>query len=115
MGCSIGATPPIHHPARGWIDVRPRSYATVRNRVPTPFRRDVSWRAERPGIQVAVRFAGSAWVAVSAIRTIGLTKRYRSVPVVDRVDLSVEPGEVYGFLGPNGAGKTTTMRMLLGL
>jgi ABC-2 type transport system ATP-binding protein len=34
---------------------------------------------------------------------------------VDRLDLSVESGQVFGFLGPNGAGKTTTMRMLLGL
>ena len=34
---------------------------------------------------------------------------------VDDVDLTVEPGDVYGYLGPNGAGKTTSLRMLLGL
>ncbi len=34
---------------------------------------------------------------------------------VDRVDLAVPRGSVYGFLGPNGSGKTTTIRMLLGL
>lgn len=34
---------------------------------------------------------------------------------VDRLDLGVAAGEVYGFLGPNGAGKTTTIRLLLGL
>jgi ABC-2 type transport system ATP-binding protein len=51
----------------------------------------------------------------AAIRTEGLTKRYRGVAAVDSLDLTVMPGEVYGFLGPNGAGKTTTMRMLLGL
>jgi ABC-2 type transport system ATP-binding protein len=45
----------------------------------------------------------------------GLEKRYDHVVAVDRVDLTVEPGDVYGFLGPNGAGKTTTLRMLLGL
>jgi ABC-2 type transport system ATP-binding protein len=31
---------------------------------------------------------------------------------VDRVDLSIAPGEMYGLLGPNGAGKTTTIRMI---
>jgi ABC-2 type transport system ATP-binding protein len=45
----------------------------------------------------------------------GLVKRYGERNAVDRVDLTVESGDVYGFLGPNGAGKTTTLRMLLGL
>ena len=53
--------------------------------------------------------------ADAAIDTAGLTKSYRGVAVVDSLDLTVLPGDVYGFLGPNGAGKTTTMRMLLGL
>ena len=50
-----------------------------------------------------------------AIRTEGLTKRYGSTVALDALDLTVEPGEVYGYLGPNGAGKTTTIRLLLGL
>lgn len=50
-----------------------------------------------------------------AIRTDGLTKQYRNVPVVEQVSLAVEPRQVYGLLGPNGAGKSTTMKMLLGL
>ena len=49
------------------------------------------------------------------VRARGLVKRYKEVLAVDHVDLTVLPGEVYGFLGPNGAGKTTTLRMLLGL
>ena len=50
------------------------------------------------------------------IRTVGLTKRYaNNITAVDRLDLEVEHGEVFGFLGLNGAGKTTTLRMLLGL
>jgi ABC-2 type transport system ATP-binding protein len=49
------------------------------------------------------------------IEARALVKRYRDVPAVDSVDLTVRPGDVYGFLGPNGAGKTTTLRMLLGL
>ena len=50
-----------------------------------------------------------------AIRTIGLTKRYRSTLALSDLELAVAPGEVYGYLGPNGAGKTTTIRLLLGL
>ena len=49
------------------------------------------------------------------IETRGLTKRYKERAVVDRIELRVERGEIYGFLGLNGAGKTTTIRMLMGL
>src|SRR5260370_22346161 len=50
------------------------------------------------------------------IETQGLSKVYgKTITAVDRLDLAVYRGEVYGFLGPNGAGKTTTIRMLLGL
>jgi ABC-2 type transport system ATP-binding protein len=45
----------------------------------------------------------------------GLTRRFGSVTAVDRLDLEVPQGSVYGFLGPNGSGKTTTIRMLCGL
>jgi ABC-2 type transport system ATP-binding protein len=45
----------------------------------------------------------------------GLVKRYGEIVAVDHVDLTVEPGDVYGYLGPNGAGKTTSLRMMLGL
>ncbi len=50
-----------------------------------------------------------------AIQTHGLTKTYGTVCAVDRVDLRVRQGEIYGFLGLNGAGKTTTIRTLLGM
>src|SRR5580765_7333846 len=55
------------------------------------------------------------------IRATGLAKVYRSrfgkrrIAALDGVDLSVEPGQVFGLLGPNGAGKTTTVKILLGL
>ena len=49
------------------------------------------------------------------IEVRGLVKRYGELTAVDRVDLTVRPGDVYGYLGPNGAGKTTSLRMLLGL
>ena len=51
----------------------------------------------------------------SAIKAVGLSKRYGELAAVDGLDLTVERGELFGFLGPNGAGKTTTIRMALGL
>jgi ABC-2 type transport system ATP-binding protein len=51
----------------------------------------------------------------AAIVTDKLTKRFGSFTALDRLDLEVKRGEVFGFLGPNGAGKSTTLRLLLGL
>ena len=46
----------------------------------------------------------------------GLSKRFgKDVLAVDRLDLTVEEGQIFGLLGPNGAGKTSTLRMLVGL
>lgn len=45
----------------------------------------------------------------------GLTRRFGELTAVDKLDLHIEQGEVFGFLGPNGAGKTTTVRMLAAL
>jgi len=50
-----------------------------------------------------------------AIETVELTKKYDSFIAVDKLNLRIEKGEVFGFLGPNGAGKTTAILMLLGL
>jgi ABC-2 type transport system ATP-binding protein len=50
-----------------------------------------------------------------AIEAHGLTKRFGDVLALDRLDLAVPAGSVFGFLGPNGAGKTTTLRILAGL
>lgn len=44
-----------------------------------------------------------------------LTKRYGSQTAVNRLNLTIGEGEVFGFLGPNGAGKTTSILMFLGL
>lgn len=61
-------------------------------------------------------FGGAASGRGAVIATRGLTKRYRGGQLaVDRLDLTVPRGSVFGFLGPNGSGKTTTIRMLLGL
>jgi ABC-type multidrug transport system ATPase subunit len=57
----------------------------------------------------------SASADAPPVVTSGLTKRFRHQVAVDRINLEVPDGSVYGFLGPNGSGKTTTIRMLLGL
>ena len=45
----------------------------------------------------------------------GITKKYGDFRAVDRLNLSVKKGEIYGFLGPNGAGKTTTIKIIAGV
>jgi ribosome-dependent ATPase len=50
-----------------------------------------------------------------AIEAHGLTQRFGAFTAVDRVTLSIERGEIFGFLGSNGCGKSTTMKMLTGL
>jgi len=51
---------------------------------------------------------------VQAIQIEGLTKLYKNGRGVNKIDLTVPQGSVFGFLGPNGAGKTTLIRTLLG-
>jgi ABC-2 type transport system ATP-binding protein len=66
-------------------------------------------------IATAAPATGAAATADAAIVARGLTKHYGTVLAVDRLDLDVPAGSVFGFLGPNGAGKTTTLRLLTGL
>ncbi len=49
------------------------------------------------------------------LQTQLLTKRYRRHVVVDKLSMTVERSDIFGFLGQNGAGKSTTLRMALGL
>ncbi|HIK45326.1 MAG TPA: ABC transporter ATP-binding protein [Leptolyngbyaceae cyanobacterium M65_K2018_010] len=44
-----------------------------------------------------------------------LCKRYGPTPVLQHLNLALQPGEIYGLLGPNGAGKTTTINIICGL
>ncbi len=47
------------------------------------------------------------------VRTIDLSKRFRKTVVLDRFNMAVPEGSVYGLVGPNGAGKTTTLQILM--
>jgi ABC-2 type transport system ATP-binding protein len=50
-----------------------------------------------------------------AVHTTSLTRRFGEFTAVNHVNLTVAPGQFFGFLGPNGAGKSTTIKMLTGL
>lgn len=52
---------------------------------------------------------------MSLVEIKGLTKKFHHFTALDKIDLNLNEGEIYGFIGPNGAGKTTTIRVLLGL
>lgn len=49
---------------------------------------------------------------MEAIKCVNLTKRYKNLTAVDKLNLTVEQGELFALLGVNGAGKTTTIKML---
>ena len=49
---------------------------------------------------------------MNAIKTVGLSKKYKDVIAVNDLNLEVKQGELYSLLGVNGAGKTTTIKML---
>ena len=48
------------------------------------------------------------------LHTEQLTKNYGRICALDRLELTVKPGEIVGLLGPNGSGKSTAIRLMLG-
>jgi len=50
---------------------------------------------------------------MNAVELGVVTKKFGQLVAVDRLDLAVPEGAVYGFIGPNGSGKTTTLRLIL--
>jgi len=50
-----------------------------------------------------------------AIHTENLTRRFGDLVAVNKLNIDIKRGEIFGFLGPNGAGKSTTIRMLCGI
>jgi ABC-2 type transport system ATP-binding protein len=70
---------------------------------------------------VLVREAGKQGDGGTSLSLRGVSKSYRThfwqrpVRSLDRLDLAIEEGEIFGLLGPNGAGKTTTIKLALGL
>lgn len=49
------------------------------------------------------------------LRTFDVTKIYKNLTVLDKVNMSIKKGQIYGLIGLNGAGKTTLMRVISGL
>ena len=52
---------------------------------------------------------------MSIVKIENVTKKFGKFTALNKVNIEVNKGEVYGFIGPNGAGKTTTIRILLGI
>ncbi|HEY2666191.1 MAG TPA: ATP-binding cassette domain-containing protein [Actinomycetota bacterium] len=90
-----------HAPKRPVAVAVPAQRAQVGNAAPRPLARESQSPAAVPD-------------SAEVIRTQNLTKVYpgMDVPAVDRLNLTVHAGEIFGLLGPNGAGKTTTAGML---
>ena len=82
--------------------------AITHNENPLPEGHEQDLRAEGLNTQ-AIHQIGEAGISLSQV-----TKRYGDKPVVDTVDLVIEPGEFMTFLGPSGSGKTTTLNMIAG-
>ncbi len=73
------------------------------------FEPTVRRQAQAPAVQAPA--AGAP--AHNGIEVYGLVREFKKGPrAVDGIDLTVNPGEIYGFLGPNGAGKSTTVHIL---
>jgi ABC-2 type transport system ATP-binding protein len=54
-------------------------------------------------------------IPIEILRLEGLSKRYGNIQAVNKLDLNINKGQVYGLLGPNGSGKTTTLGIILGI
>ncbi|HYA78059.1 MAG TPA: ATP-binding cassette domain-containing protein, partial [Verrucomicrobiae bacterium] len=50
-----------------------------------------------------------------AVELKDVTKRYNEIVAVNKLNLTISTGEIFGLLGPNGSGKSTTLKMLMGL
>jgi ABC-2 type transport system ATP-binding protein len=73
------------------------------------------WEAERRAMAEKTNSVAPNSIVPNSVVIEGLVKRFGDFVAVDRLNLTVRKGEVFGFLGPNGAGKSTTIRMLCGL
>ncbi|MER2181577.1 MAG: ATP-binding cassette domain-containing protein, partial [Desemzia incerta] len=52
---------------------------------------------------------------MSLVEIKGLTKKFHHFTALDKIDLNLNEGEIYGFIGPNGAGKTTLLKAIVQL
>ncbi|MFW9845568.1 MAG: ABC transporter ATP-binding protein, partial [Candidatus Thorarchaeota archaeon] len=78
-----------------------------------------SWLVEELTNEMEVRSAkrteGTIMLSDPAIEIKNMTKKFGKKIAVDKLNLTVSPGEIVGLVGPNGAGKTTTLRVITGI
>ncbi len=85
-----------------------------------PVRRRLGLRQSAPPglageIQPDLRKLTGLRTKPASVRLTDLTKHYGQSVAVDRLSLTIEPGELVALLGPSGCGKTTSLRMIAGL
>ena len=51
----------------------------------------------------------------NVLKTTDIVKKYGTKTVLDKINMNINKGDIYGFIGKNGAGKTTFMRVVLSL
>ena len=67
---------------------------------------------QRKGRETAVN--AQAALREKAVTVTGLSKSYSGKKVIDNLNLTIRPGQIYGLLGANGAGKSTAVECILG-
>ncbi len=75
----------------------------------------VERKAAADSAQLSAPVAANSTGTAAPVHTQQLTRRFDNFVAVERIDLDVQAGEIFGLLGPNGAGKTTLLKMLCGL
>src|SRR5207248_2763277 len=104
----VPRVPRVHRVGAGRVrERRPRRVAVPRDRALA-----LEAHPARPRHPLARRLVLQGEAAHGMIETRYLTKQYRDLLALDKLTLTVEKGDIYGFIGPNGAGKTTTMKIL---
>jgi ABC-2 type transport system ATP-binding protein len=69
----------------------------------------------RPAATIHLKKEKMQYTNTVMVQAVNLTRRFGDITAVERLNLEIEKGEIFGLVGPDGAGKTTTLRLFCGL